>query len=76
MTDYVMEQGSFSYIIIQFFLLNKSCFVVVGTSFYTGISEILLKLAKQRKANIIIVQDDACVKVPRICENLKYRLTR
>lgn len=55
---------------------GHSYFVVIGASFYTGISEILLKLAKQRKANIIIVQDDACIKVPHICENLKYRLTR
>ena len=50
---------------------DNSYFVVVGTSFYTGISEQLMKIAKQRKANIIVINDNASEKVPVICKNLK-----
>lgn len=50
---------------------NNSYFVVVGTSFYTGISEILYKIAKQRKSNIVIINDNASKRVPVVCENLK-----
>lgn len=50
---------------------GNSYFVVVGTSFYTGISELLLKIAKQRKANIVVVNDNATTRVPVICKNMK-----
>lgn len=53
---------------------EESYFVVVGTSFYTGISEQLLKIAKQRKAKIIIVNDHATTRVPVICKNIKRLL--
>jgi NAD-dependent deacetylase len=53
---------------------NNSIFVVVGTSFYTGISEHLLKKAKQRKAEIIIINDDACERVPKLMPYLRSKL--
>lgn len=50
---------------------GNSYFVVVGTSFYTGISELLMKIAKQRKANIVVINDNATTRVPVICKNTK-----
>lgn len=50
---------------------GNSYFVVVGTSFYTGISELLIKIATQRNANIVIVNDNATTRVPVICKNMK-----
>lgn len=50
---------------------GKSYFIVVGTSFYTGISETLLKIAKQRKAVIEVINSNASERVPIICKNLK-----
>lgn len=50
---------------------GNSYFVVVGTSFYTGISELLMKIAKQRKANIVVINDNATIRVPVICKNMK-----
>lgn len=49
---------------------DNSYFIIVGTSFYTGISEQLYKIAKQRHAKIVIVNDNASQKVPIICKNL------
>ena len=50
---------------------GNSQFIIVGTSFYTGISQKLLKLAKQRKASIIVIDENAVDRVPVICNNLK-----
>lgn len=50
---------------------NNSYFIVVGTSFYTGISERLIRIAKQRHAHIIIIDNNATERVPVICENMK-----
>ena len=50
---------------------NNSYFVIIGTSFYTGISEKLYRLAKQRHAKIIIINDNATTRVPEICNMLK-----
>lgn len=50
---------------------ENSYFVIVGTSFYTGISEQLYKIAKQRHAKIVVVNDNASERVPIICKNLK-----
>lgn len=55
---------------------RNSYFVVVGTSFYTGISEQLMKIAKQRKAKIIVVNDNATMRVPVICRNMKCILEK
>ena len=49
---------------------DNSYFVIVGTSFYTGISAQLYKIAKQRRAKIVIINDDASNRVPIICKNL------
>ena len=49
---------------------DNSYFVIVGTSFYTGISEQLYKIARQRHAKIVIVNDNASERVPIICKNL------
>lgn len=51
---------------------GKSHFIVVGTSFATGISQKLLKLAKQKKASVIIIDENAAERVPVICSNLKH----
>ena len=52
---------------------GKSYFIVIGTSFYTGISEQLLKIAKQRHAKIIIINDDASTRVPDLCKCLSQK---
>lgn len=52
---------------------KNSYFVIVGTSFYTGISEQLYRIAKQRGAHIVIVNDNASERVPVICRNLKNK---
>lgn len=49
---------------------DNSYFVIVGTSFYTGISEQLYHLAKQRKAKIVVINENASERVPVICKNL------
>lgn len=51
---------------------GASHFVIVGTSFYTGISRRLLKLAKQRHASIIVIDENAADRVGVICNNLKH----
>ena len=55
---------------------GKSHFVIVGTSFYTSISLKLLKLAKQKKASVIVIDDHAATRVPVICNNLKHIYAR
>jgi NAD-dependent deacetylase len=50
---------------------NNSYFVIVGTSFYTGISEWLYNIARKRHARIIIINENASERVPTICKNLK-----
>ncbi len=52
---------------------KKSYFIIVGTSFYTGISEQLYKIARQRHAIIEIINDKASERVPVICRNLSKK---
>ena len=52
---------------------GTSFFVIVGTSFYTGISDTLHRIAQRRKAKIIIINDDASTRVPDICKTLKNK---
>lgn len=52
---------------------DNSYFIIVGTSFYTGISEQLYRIAKQRRAKIEIINDDASQRVPAICKNMILR---
>lgn len=52
---------------------DNSYFIIVGTSFYTGISEQLYRIAKQRQAKIEIVNENASQRVPVICKNMILR---
>ena len=52
---------------------DNSYFIIVGTSFYTGISEQLYKIAKQRQAKIEIINENASQRVPVICKNMILR---
>lgn len=49
---------------------GNSYFIIVGTSFYTGISEQLRKIARQRRSHIIIINDNASERVPHLCDLL------
>lgn len=49
---------------------DNSYFIIVGTSFYTGISEQLYRIAKQRHTKIEIINEDASKRVPIVCKNL------
>ena len=51
--------------------LGESVFIVVGVSFYTAISDILVDTARHRGAEVIIINDNAATKVPELCEILK-----
>jgi len=51
----------------------NSFFVIVGTSFYTGISEQLKRIATQRRAKVIIINEKASERVPEICKRLITR---
>lgn len=55
---------------------DNSYFVIIGTSFYTGISSLLHKLAIQRCAKIIIINEDASTKVPEICKFLSQKYNK
>lgn len=48
----------------------NSFFIIVGTSFYTGISQQLKRIAEQRHAKVIVIDKKASEKVPEICEKL------
>lgn len=66
----IAPQYETAYKMVKSLEYNNSYFVVVGTSFYTNISNELLKLAKSRKANIAIINENACERVPVVCRNL------
>jgi NAD-dependent deacetylase len=55
--------------------LDNSVFVIVGVSFYTEISKMLHLAAKIAGAEIIIINDNASVKVPALCKELKKRFS-
>lgn len=46
-------------------------FVIVGTSFYTGISEQLRTLARYRGARVVVINDNAASEVPKFCKQMK-----
>lgn len=48
----------------------NSFFVIIGTSFYTSISERLKRLATQRHAKVIVIDEKASENVPVLCERL------
>lgn len=53
---------------------GNSYFVIVGTSFYTGISERLRYLARQRRAKVVVINDNASTRVPHVCKLLRGAL--
>lgn len=50
---------------------DDSIFVIVGTSFYTGISERLRRIALEKHSRVITINDNAATKVPRLCKQLR-----
>lgn len=50
---------------------GNSYVVIVGTSFYTGISAELYKIAKRRAKKVWVINENASIKVPQVCEELK-----
>ena len=52
---------------------NDSVFVIVGTSFYTGISYQLKLIAELVGAEVIVINDNAATKVPLLCEQIRRR---
>lgn len=60
-----------AYSLIRKLKYSNSFLVIVGTSFYTHVSEEIKRLAEKRKARVIIINDDAEHAVPEICNQLK-----
>lgn len=54
---------------------GNSYFVIIGTSFYTGISAQLKRLAEQRNAKILLINSNAATRVPELCKQLKKALS-
>lgn len=49
---------------------GNSYFVIVGTSFYTSISCQLRSVALARRANVLVIDHDAEILVPQVCQSL------
>jgi NAD-dependent deacetylase len=49
---------------------GNSYFIIVGTSFYTSISQQLYRVARRRRAKIIVINDNASERVPPLCDLL------
>lgn len=56
---------------MSWLMTDNSVFVIVGTSFYTGISNRLRWLAREFGARVVIINRDAATRVPELCEFLK-----
>jgi len=56
-------------------LTEGDYFIMVGTSFYTGISNKLKQMAEARKVTVILVNDNACQYIPGICRQLKEKIS-
>lgn len=54
--------------------LHQSYVVIVGTSFYTGISEELYQIAERYATRVWIINSNASVRVPEVCEEIKRLL--
>lgn len=50
---------------------GNSVFVIVGTSFYTGISSMLRYIAYASGAKVLVINSDAATRVPELCNFLK-----
>lgn len=53
---------------------KDSYVVIVGTSFYTGISERIYEIAKQRAKEVWLINENAKERVPALCEILQKLL--
>lgn len=51
--------------------LHQSYVVIVGTSFYTGISEELYQIAERYTTRVWVINSNASVRVPEVCEEIK-----
>lgn len=54
--------------------LHQSYVVIVGTSFYTGISEELFQIAERYATRVWIINGNASVEVPKVCTEIKELL--
>lgn len=54
--------------------LHQSYVVIVGTSFYTGISEELYQIAEKYATRVWIINSNASIEVPNVCEEIKRLL--
>ena len=54
--------------------LHQSYVVIVGTSFYTGISEELYQIAERYTTRVWVINSNASVRVPEVCEEIKRLL--
>lgn len=63
-----------AYGIIKSLEYGNSYLVIVGTSFYTQVSTTIKRMAEKRNAKIIVIDDNAEIKVPTLCTELKKRL--
>lgn len=54
--------------------LHQSYVVIVGTSFYTGISEELYQIAERYATRVWIINSNASIRVPEVCEEIKELL--
>lgn len=52
-------------------LTSDDFFIIVGTSFYTGISIDLLRIAQSKHTKGVVINDNASEKVPNVCNLLK-----
>lgn len=54
--------------------LQQSYVVIVGTSFYTGISEDLYQIAEKYATKVWVINENAITEVPKVCEEIKQLL--
>ena len=52
---------------------DNSCFIIIGTSYYTAIAQMLVTMAKERGAEVIEINKDADLYVPEICKELERK---
>lgn len=55
--------------------LQQSYVVIVGTSFYTGISEDLYQIAEKYATKVWVINENASVEVPKVCVEIKELLS-
>lgn len=55
--------------------LQQSYVMIVGTSFYTGISEDLYQIAEKYATKVWVINENASVKVPKVCVEIKELLS-